>query len=138
MLAVSSYPQDQIDAARADVAAALAAFDVLPASPARDALEPVFCNNLLVALDARFTHRVRAKEGKDGNPLNEVRLLCEALVEHGAVFAEPPKSMKYKPEAAVLGLAPGDAVALSRDDVASISDAFFAELEARYGETAAA
>ena len=132
MLAVSSYSQDHIDAARADIAAVLATFDALPASPARDALAAVLFNNMVLALDARFLHRVRNKEGKDGNPLNEVRLLCEALTEHGAVLADPPKTMKYKPEAAVLGLAPGDSIALSRDDFAALSDAFFAELAARY------
>ena len=132
MLAVSSYPQDHIDAARADIAAVLTAFDALPASPARDALAPVLFNNMVLALDARFLHRVRSKEGKDGNPLNEVRLLCEALTEHDAVLADPPKTMKYTSEVAVLGLAPGDAIALSRDDFAALSDAFFTELAARY------
>lgn len=132
MLAVSSYPQDHIDAARADIAAVLAAFDALPAGVTRDALASVLFNNMVLALDARFLHRVRNKEGKDGNPLNEVRLLCEALVEHGAVLADPPKTMKYTSEAAVLGLAPGDSIMLSRDDFAALSDAFFAELVARY------
>jgi hypothetical protein len=132
MLAVSSYPKHHIDAARTDIAATLAAFDALPAGAARDALAPVLFNNMVLALDARFLHRVRNKEGKDGNPLNEVRLLCEALTEHGAVLADPPKTMKYKSEVAVLGLAPGDAIVLSRDDFAALSDAFFTELAARY------
>lgn len=134
MLAVTSYPQARIDAARAEADAAVAAFDALPASPARAALETLFFNNLLVALDARFTHRVRNQEGKDGNPLNEVRVLCEAITENGAVMVAPIKSVKLKPETSVLGLAEGDAIALDRAAFATIADAYLAELAARYGE----
>jgi hypothetical protein len=132
MLARSSYDQPEIDAARATVRAQLDAFDRLPAGPERDAFAPVFGGLVVVALEAAFMHRARGKEGKDGNPLNEVRVLAGSILAGDGVMGAD-KTIKMKPEATVLGLAPGDALALSRDDVARLAEAFFAELETRFG-----
>ena len=42
--------------------------------------EPLFFGNLVVVLDGYFMHRMRATEGKDGNPLIEVRALCSSIM----------------------------------------------------------
>ncbi len=34
------------------------------------------------------THVMRGKEGKDGNPLNEVRMLCNSIMENDGKMAE--------------------------------------------------
>jgi hypothetical protein len=67
------------------------------------AFEPVFFNNLVLSLDAHFVHRTRAIEGKDGNPLNEVRVLCSSLMLHDGVLTAE-KSIKLVPQKSVLGI----------------------------------
>ena len=73
-----------------------------------EAFAPLFFGNLVVVLDGYFVHRTRAIEGKDGNPLNEVRMLCSSILGHDGVLAADG-TIKYKPEASVLGLAVGKA-----------------------------
>ncbi|MEP6953523.1 MAG: hypothetical protein ABI950_05610 [Solirubrobacteraceae bacterium] len=92
----------------------------------------LFFNALVLELELSFVHRVRNREGKDGNPLNEVRLLSASLLENGAVPGDG-KAMKVKPETSVLGLAEGDEIALTRDDFTRLATAFFAEIEKKYG-----
>jgi hypothetical protein len=50
---------------------------------------------------------LRNKEGKDGNPVNEVRVLSESLVQGDGTLTVP-KSIKLDPESSVLHHAPGD------------------------------
>ena len=123
MLAVSSYPHDYIDDCRNRVDAQLAAYRDLAAA-AGDGAGPALEDQL-------FVHRVRNKEGKDGNPLNEVRVLCASLMSNDGVMAAD-KTIRLKPEASVLHLAPGDEIALGEDDFTRLAGAFFDELEKRY------
>ena len=46
------------------------------------AFEARFLSHLVLALDDYFLHRGRTIEGKDGNPLNEVRLLCDSIKDN--------------------------------------------------------
>ncbi len=135
MLAVNSYSQDYVDACRATVNAQLAAYaDVKAAaspSPAIDAFEPLFFNHMLLALDAYFGHRARGLEGKDGNPLNEVRVLCTSILGNDGLLAVD-KTIKLKPETSLLHYAAGDRIALTQDDFALLSGAFFDEIEKKY------
>ena len=129
MLAASRYDQDYLDARRAAVDRRVTAYDALGAD---DAFGVLFFNALVLELELSFVHRVRNREGKDGNPLNEVRLLSASLLENGAVLGDG-KAMKVKPETSVLGLAEGDEIALTRDDFTRLATAFFAEIEKKYG-----
>ena len=90
-----------------------------------------YFNNLVIALDHHFCHRVRNREGKDGNPLNEVRVIVNSLMENDGLL-KPDSSTKLKPETSVLGYAPGDRIALSAADFQRLSDGFLREIEARY------
>ena len=128
MLAVSSYSKDHVDRTRRRIEADTAEFAAVGGSA--DA-EAAFFNNMVLALDHYFLHRVRKQEGKDGNPLNEVRVLCDSLVENDGVFAAD-STIKLKPEETVLGLEPGDAIRLTQDDFRRLADGFLAEIEARY------
>ena len=139
MLGRSSYDQDYIDTCRAKVAAQLSAYEAL-ATAARngaqldaqiDAFEPLFFNNMVLVLDALFVHRLRTKEGKDGNPLNEVRALSESLTENDGVLAVA-KSIKHKRESSILHLEVGDQIALGASDFQRLAEAYFAEIEAKY------
>ena len=86
---------------------------------------------MVLVLDALFVHRLRTKEGKDGNPLNEVRALSESLTENDGVLAVA-KSIKHKRESSVLHLEVGDQIALGASDFQRLAEAYFAEIEAKY------
>jgi hypothetical protein len=141
MLGRKTYTRDELDHVRAAVAGQLAAYRRLAeavdaagdprAQAALEAFEPRFAEALTLALDRSFVHRLRAVAGKDGNPLNEVAVLAESLlVDGGAV--RPSSGIKLDREQAVLGLAPGDAIALSAADFERLAEAFLGEIEARF------
>ena len=146
MLGTSTYPAAYVQAARDDVAAQIRAYrDLVGAASkasgmsltridaALAAFEPAFFNNLLLALEMRFVHRLRGVEGKDGNPLNEVRMLAASLVDNGGVLAASP-TIRYDAGKAVLGIDVGDRIALNADDFESLCTAFLAEIEKRFPE----
>jgi hypothetical protein len=87
------------------------------------AFEPVYFNNLAIALDARFAGR-----RDDAGPLAELRLLRDSLLEHGGVMAGAP-ARGHDPSASVLGLDVGDRIALNADDFEALAAAVLAALE---------
>ena len=95
------------------------------------ALDPVFYGMMVMALDHWFCHRQRSIEGKDGNPLNEVRVMCDSIVGHGGMLVVE-KGIKLSPETSVLGLEPGATILLDKEGFRRLADAFLAELERRY------
>ncbi len=142
MLSIAHYDQAYIDACREKVNRQLDAFDELAAAAAASgdarvqgalaAFAPRFCNHMLLALDDYFCHRARGKEGKDGNPLNEVRVLATSIMSLGGVLT-PDTTIKLDPSRTVLTHAAGDDIALSVADVRLLSTAFFTEVETKYG-----
>jgi hypothetical protein len=134
MLAVTSYPQSYIDDCRKAMEAQLAAYDALAASAkgkAVEAFEPLFFGNLVLAVDRCFVHRTRAIEGKDGNALNEVRMLCTSILEGGGVLTAD-KTIKYKPEASVLKLDVGDEIRIDAAQFRQLLKAFIREIELKF------
>jgi hypothetical protein len=142
MLGRKSYDQDYIDHCRSLIADQLAAYDELLSAArngkggakldgAIESFEPRFFNNLVLVLDNLFVHRLRTLEGKDGNPLNEVRVICSSLLENGGVLAAD-KQIKLTPESSVLGYEEGDRIALDEAGFRRLSDAFFGEIQARF------
>lgn len=80
MLGMKTYDQDYIDACRARVDAGVRAHRK---SGAKDKeFESRFFNDQVLLLDYMFVHRLSGQEGKDGNALNEVRVLCQETVPH--------------------------------------------------------
>ena len=146
MLGTSTYPAAYVQAARDDVAAQIRAYrDLVGAASkasgmsltridaALAAFEPAFFNNLLLALEMRFVHRLRGVEGKDGNPLNEVRMLAAALMDNGGVLAQN-STIRYDAAKAMLGIDIGDRIALNADDFEALCTAFLGEIEKRFPE----
>jgi hypothetical protein len=141
MLGRKTYTPEELDHARTAIAGHLSAYRRLAeavdaagdprAQAALEAFEPHFANALTLALDRHFVHRLRAVAGKDGNPLNEVAVLAESLLAEGGL-ARPSGGIKLDPERSVLGLAPGDPIALSAADVERLAGAFLGELESRF------
>ena len=122
MLARTSYPQDHVDTCRARVAHQVAAYRAVAETASPEALrdfEAVFFNTMVLALDTYFTHRGRGQEGKDGNALNEVRLLCGSMTEHGDVMTLD-KTIKWNAAASVLGYKAGDTIKLTEADFVRI------------------
>lgn len=140
MLAVTNYSQKYIEDCRLRMEAQLAAYRAVTkvgktggpkARAALDAFEPLFFNNLVLVLDQYFVHRTRAVEGKDGNPLNEVRMLCSSILQNRGVLAAD-KTIKYRPDSSVLKLAVGDEIRLTEAQFAELFRAFFAEVKRKF------
>jgi hypothetical protein len=128
MLAMNRYPQEYVESTRAGIDARVAAYRKLPADPD---FETVFFNDLVLVLELAFVHRLRNAEGKDGNPINEVRLVALSLLTNdGRLLAD--KQIKLRPETSVLGYAEGAEIAVREADFVRLADGFFAELVARY------
>jgi hypothetical protein len=85
-------------------------------------------NQLVPALDRWFAIRNPKVEGRDGNPINEVRALAESVTEHGSVMVVP-KGIKLAAETSVLGFEEGEEISLDGDAFERLLDAFLAEVE---------
>lgn len=134
MLGENSYSRAHVKACRTRFAGHVAAFDrIRKKLGAKDAaeFEAHYCNNLVLALETHFTHRVRAKEQKDGNALNEVRMLATSITRHDGVFTAD-STIKYDPARAITGYRYGDRVALTQELFVPLCEAFLREIEARY------
>jgi hypothetical protein len=144
MLSVNHYDQAYIDGCRAKVDVQIAAYrDLVNATAgsrgsgrarsdaAVETFEPVFFNTMVLMLDAYFVHRMRAMEGKDGNPLNEVRVLGTSILNSDGIMTAD-KSIRLDPAASILGYEVGDVIAVREKDFLRLADAFFSEIEERY------
>ena len=141
MLGMKKYSREYIDACRARVDGDLRAYrKQVGGAPAKE-FESRFFNAQVLLLDHMFVHRLTGVEGKDGNPLNEVRVLCNSLLYNkGKVQMEKlpgwpnsaGASLKLPPDRSVLKLENGDDIRLSEADFTRLAKAFFAEIEKRY------
>src|SRR5215217_5865374 len=139
VLAVTSYSEVYVQLTAAKVEEQLAAFAALAAAAkgnakaeaALAAFAPGYFNSALLALDHHFMHRMRGAEGKDGNPLNEVRMLSDSLMENDGVLQEN-KTIKYKAEKAVAGIAMGQAIAMDVETFGRLAKAYVEELGKRF------
>lgn len=131
MLAVASYKADYVEACRAKLADQLGRFAALPAGAAKAAFEPGYLNAMLLVLDSYFLHRQRSNEGKEGGPLNELRMLCDGIKDNDGVMAASG-TIRYKPENAVTGIAVGAPIVLDLETFEALADAVFADVLRRY------
>jgi hypothetical protein len=141
MLGMKKYPKKYIDDCRERVKANLRAYrEQAKKAPFRN-FEARYFNDQVLLLDYMFVHRLTGIEGKEGNPLNEVRIICNSiLLNHGKLQVEKlpgwPNSagsaMRLPQEKSILKLKPGDSVEIGESDFVRLSDAFFAEIEHKY------
>src|ERR1700730_1984571 len=97
MLGRKDYTREEVDHAKKAIDQQLNAYKKLANAVANatsdtkvtaavGAFEVLFFNNMVLALDRPFVHRVRMVTGKDCTPLNEVELLCDGLMNEGGIF----------------------------------------------------
>lgn len=143
MLCVNSYTHEYVDKCRSRIVEHVGAYQALVAAArnrAGDAsqldaavrqFEPYLFNSLVLALDRFFVHRARELEKYDGNPLNEVRMLCDSIMNNdGRMSAD--KTIKIDPAKSVLKHRAGDKISLTEADFILLSSGFFSEIEAKY------
>src|SRR4051812_21783281 len=89
MLGMKKYPKKYIDDCRERVKANLRAYrEQAKKAPFRN-FEARYFNDQVLLLDYMFVHRLTGIEGKEGNPLNEVRIICNSiLLNHGKLQVE--------------------------------------------------
>ena len=136
MLGRSTYPKTQIAACRAEMAQLCATWRAIAArseAKARAEAEAQVFNQMAVALEGWFVQRLRGVEGKDGNPMNEVRLLAQGVTSNGGYFPSD-NTIKWRPEACVTGYRAGDRIALSEAIFARLSEAYLDALTAKFAE----
>jgi hypothetical protein len=140
MLAVNTYANEYIKECRSRMEQQLAAYRALVSSmeaneaaarAAVESFEPLFFRNLLLVLDHYFVHRTRAIEGKDGNPLNELRMLCSSILHNDGVLTAD-KTIKYNAETSVLKLRVGDEIRIHEVQFVKLFKACFAEIRSRF------
>ena len=139
MLGVSSYSKEYVGACRGQMEAQLAAYwSLLTTKDAAGSAEAatfgvLFFNNLILVLDSYFVHRLRGKEGKDGNPLNEVRMLANSILT-GQARLLGDKTIKYKPDTAVLHLDVGDEICVDFSQFVALCEAYFSTIETTFAD----
>jgi hypothetical protein len=142
MLGRKDYTQEELDQATRTVKQQLAAYKKLAkalngagddpqVAAALEAFEPLLFNNMTLVLDRYFVHRLRVTAGKDCNPINEVELLADSLINNGGQL-RGNNVIKYTPEESVLGLGPGESITVSAEQFERLSEAFLAELDVRF------
>jgi hypothetical protein len=137
MLCADSYTKEYVNACRAKIEQQVSAYERLmkaagkPAEAAAKEFEPQFFGNMILALETHFVHRARGKEGTDGNPLNEVRMISASMIANADTLL-PDKTIKYDPAKSILGLQIGDEIRITKFGYSALSGAFLAEIEAKY------
>jgi len=144
MLSQNQYPKNYIDECRSRLAAQVFIYQALvaaarkqtgPVNPqlaiALTAFESVFFNNMVIVMDGYFVKRMRTMEMKDGNPLNEVRMLVNSMMNNDSKLC-PDNTIKYNPARSVLKYRIGDEIKVKETEFILLSSAFFAALEKKY------
>jgi hypothetical protein len=142
MLGRKDYTREELDHASRAVREPLAAYRKLlralngggsdpQVTAALEALEPLLFNNMTLVLDRYFVHRLRMVTGKDGNPINELELLADSLMNNGGEL-RGNNVIKYEPTDSVLKLEPGDPIRIDAAQFERLSKAVLAELDSKF------
>ena len=132
MLGMRTYTKKYIVASRSKVETDHFTYKALAASgKVSGAFETTFFNNMIIVLDHLFVHRLRTVEGKDGNPLNEVRMLSDSIMNNNQKLAID-KSIAYDASQSILKIKVGDEIKVKEADFMLLYKAFFAEIESKF------
>ena len=142
MLGRKDYTREELEQARTAVDRQLAAYRKLvkalngagddpKVASALEAFEPLLFDNMALVLDRYFVHRLRGVTGKDGNPLNEVELLTDSLMNNDGVL-RGSSVVNFVPGESVLKLNIGDRIQLTAAEFERLASAFFADIESKF------
>src|SRR4051794_37658935 len=139
MLGRKTFTHDEVDHCKRAMDDQLAAYRALVDALRDDdtgaatlaAFEPLFFNNLTLALDRYFVHRVRMVTGKDQTPLNELEMIADSLMNNDGVL-HPGSVIRHDPARSVLKLKAGDPIRIGADDFALLLAGCLAEIEAKF------
>jgi len=142
VLGRKDYTREELDRAKATISRQMTAYKRVAksvdgsangskAASALDGFDAEFFNNMVLVLDRPFVHRLRMATGKDCNPLNEVELLVDALLNNRGTF-RTNNVIKYDPEKTVLKIDDGEVIQLDAAGFERLSKAFFEDLEANF------
>ena len=142
MLGRKNYTQEEIDQGKAALDQQLAAYKKLVKAVASattdkkidstfESFEALFFNNMTLVVDRYFVHRLRVVTGKDGNPLNEVEMLSDSLLNNNGVL-RGSNVIKLIPDESVVKLHIGDPIRLSAEEFERLSVAFFDDIERKF------
>jgi hypothetical protein len=142
MLGRKDYTYEELDHAKTAIDQQLAAYKKLvkaidsatsdpKVTSALEAFEPLFFNNMTLVLDRYFVHRLRTVTGKDGNPLNEVELMSDSLINNDGVL-RGNRVITLVPDQSVSKLNIGDRIRLSAPQFERLSKAFLTEIQAKF------
>ena len=134
MLGRKDYETNYVNACEARVQAQLTVFNTLVAKTSAKttgAFARLFFMNMVLVLETSFMHRLRGLEGKDGNALNEVRMLAASILENDGVL-QADSTINYRAETSVLGIAIGDAIVIDLEGFERLASAYFAGIRVRY------
>ncbi|MCA1644139.1 MAG: hypothetical protein LC797_01295 [Chloroflexi bacterium] len=142
MLGRKTYTRQELSDSKAAIAEQLAAYKTLVkavksattdknANAALQAFETLFFNNMTLVLDRYFVHRLRVSTGKDGNPLNEVEMYCDSLLNNDGIL-RGNNVIKLIPEESVVKLRIGEPIKLTADQFERLAAAFFDDLERKF------
>lgn len=129
MLGIKQYSKEYIDSCRTKVKADTEAFRKTTSAGGK--FENVFFKNMVLILETMFMHRLRGQEGKDGNPLNEVRMLCTSILTNDSKLLAD-NTIKYSETKSVLKIGLGQEISLTIKDFVRLSDAYFDEIEKKF------
>ena len=88
---------------------------------------------MAVALEGWFAHRLRGAEGKDGNPMQEVRRLALVVTPNASCFPTD-HSLKWRAEASITGYHPGAILKLSAPVVSRLAAACLHTVQAKFAK----
>jgi len=144
MLATSKYSREYIDECRSRIELQLSTYRNMIAKASHldksndrslhhtiEAFERPFLNNMVLLLDAMFVHRTRSIEGKDGNPLREVRMLSNSILHNNQKMLNDA-AIRPMNATSIFGYNIDDDIRMSITDFEKLYKAFFAEVEKKY------
>jgi hypothetical protein len=128
----NTYTSDEIESCRDNCDSLLAAW---AANDVEDTtLESLVFGQAVVVLHTWFGHRAPDLEGDDANPMNEVRVIADSIVDNDAVLrVQGP--ITWVAERTVLRLAVGDPVEVTANGFERLAAAYIAAIEATYPES---